>query len=298
MEGYIIKGIAGFYYISCGENIYECKAKGIFRKQGIKPLVGDRVQIEVLDQDKCLGNIIEILPRKNSLIRPAVANVDQAIVVFAMAKPDPNLNLLDRFLLMMNYHGIDTIICLSKEDIVSEKKVKELEKTYEKAAKKVITFSNKTGNGIEEIKDLLKDKITVLAGPSGVGKSSLLNIISPKAKSETGEISEKIGRGKHTTRHSELFKIYENSFLFDTPGFSSLQIQDIKKEDLKYYIPEFQEYEDQCKFKGCMHIHEPACAIKENLQKGNISQSRYYNYVQIFEELAETEKRNLGRIRK
>lgn len=292
MQGKIIKGIAGFYYVWCEDDrLYECKAKGSFRKDGVKPLVGDNVLIQILEQDKQLGNIEEILPRKNELIRPAVANVDQAMVIFAMAEPMPNLNLLDRFLVMMEWQQVDTIICFSKQDIVSAEEEKRLQAVYEKCANQVLTFSNTENTGIEEVRDCLRGKTTVLAGPSGVGKSSLVNRIYPQAESETGDISEKIGRGKHTTRHSELFHIGKDSFLFDTPGFSSLKIPEMAKDELHHYFTEFVPYEGQCKYPGCSHIHEPGCIVKEKLEKGKICQSRYENYLQMFEELAESERR-------
>jgi ribosome biogenesis GTPase len=299
MEGKIVKGIAGFYYVFCKNGKqYECKAKGGFRKDGKKPLVGDNVSIHILDDEKGLGNIEEILPRKNALIRPAVANVDQAMVVFAMASPMPNLNLLDRFLVMMECQQVDTVICFSKQDIVSAEDEQKIREIYRSCGKRVICFSNTEETGIGEIADCLKGATTVLAGPSGVGKSSLVNRIYPEAALETGEISEKIGRGKHTTRHSELFHIGVESFLFDTPGFSSLKLPEIPKEELCRYFTEFTPYEEECRFLGCSHIHEPGCAVKEELEKGVISRVRYRNYVQMYEELAESEKRNYGRNRK
>lgn len=299
MKGKIIKGIAGFYYVYCEDgNRYECKARGAFRKDGVKPLVGDDVEIRILDAGEFLGSMETVLPRKNALIRPAVANVDQAMIIFAMASPMPNLNLLDRFLVMMQWQGIDTVICFSKQDIVSDEEEQVFRKTYESCGKQVICFSNTDGTGIGEIRDCLSGCTTVLAGPSGVGKSSLVNRIYPQADSETGGISEKIGRGKHTTRHSELFHIGKNSFLFDTPGFSSLQLPEVPKEQLHEYFTEFAPFEGECRFLGCSHIHEPGCIVKRELEKGVIRQSRYRNYVQMYEELAESEKRNYGRNRK
>ena len=299
MTGKIIKGIAGFYYVWCeNERLYECKAKGIFRKNNMKPLVGDNVEIEVLDEGKKLGNIVDILPRHNSLIRPAVANVDQAMVVFAMADPMPNLNLLDRFLVMMEWQGIDTVICFSKQDIVSVEEENRFQHIYEKCANQVLTISNTEQLGIDKVKAVLAGKTTVLAGPSGVGKSSLLNQIYPEAQSETGSISEKIGRGKHTTRHSELFHVGRHTFLFDTPGFSSLKVPEVEKEKLYQYFTEFASYDGLCKYQPCSHIHEPGCVVKEKLEKGEICRSRYENYVQMYEELVESEKRKNWRNKK
>lgn len=296
MKGKIVKGIAGFYYVWCEDDcLYECKAKGSFRKAGVKPLVGDNVLLQVLDSDKCLGNIEEILPRKNELIRPAVANVDQAMVVFAMANPMPNLNLLDRFLLMMEWQNVETIICFSKQDIVSEEQEKQYKDIYEKCANKVLSISNIEETGIDMVRDCLQGKTTVLAGPSGVGKSSLVNLIYPQANLEIGAISEKIKRGKHTTRHSELFYLGNQSFLFDTPGFSSLRPPEVTKEELHHYFTEFVPYEGQCKYLGCSHIHEPGCVVEEALAKGEICKSRYENYIQIYEEISEIEKRKKWR---
>jgi ribosome biogenesis GTPase len=299
MRGKIVKGIAGFYYIWCEDKgLYECKAKGGFRKQGIKPLVGDDVEIQVLDEEERLGNIKEILPRESELIRPAVANVNQAMIVFAMANPMPNLNLLDRFLVMMEWQKVDTVICFNKQDIVDKTREKELTEVYRLCGNRVMAVSSKENTGIEEVKECLRGKTTVLAGPSGVGKSSLLNRIYPGAKSKTGEISEKIGRGKHTTRHSELFHIEKDTFLFDTPGFSTLNLPDIPKEELHQYFTEFSPYDGRCKYLGCSHIHEPGCIVKEELEKGEICRSRYDNYVQLYEELAESERRTNWRNRK
>ncbi|MBO5073219.1 MAG: ribosome small subunit-dependent GTPase A [Eubacterium sp.] len=299
MKGKIIKGIAGFYYVWCEDEIlYECRARGGFRKEGIKPLVGDNVEIQILDREAALGNMEEILPRKNELIRPAVANVDQAMVVFAMADPMPNLNLLDRFLVMMEWQGIDTVICFSKQDIVPAEEEERLRQVYAGCASQVLAVSNKSHTGIEEVRECLRGKTTVLAGPSGVGKSSLVNHLYPQAGMQTGAISGKISRGKHTTRHSELFHIGRQTFLFDTPGFSSLRLPDLPKEELNQYLAEFVPYEGQCRYPGCSHIHEPGCIVKENLEKGNICRSRYENYVQMFEELAESERSKNWRTKK
>lgn len=299
MRGKIVKGIAGFYYVWCeDEHLYECKAKGAFRKDGIKPLVGDNVLLQILDSDKCLGNIEEILPRKNELIRPAVANVDQAMVIFAMANPMPNLNLLDRFLLMMEWQGVETVICFSKQDMVTDEEEKRYQQIYEKCANRVLTISNTEKTGITAVNKCLQGKTTVLAGPSGVGKSSLVNLIYPEAQSETGTISEKIQRGKHTTRHSELFYLGKQTFLFDTPGFSSLRPPEVAKEQLHQYFTEFLPYEGQCKYLGCSHIHEPGCVVQDALARGEICKSRYENYVQIYEELFESERRKKWRTKK
>lgn len=291
MEGKIIKGISGFYYVYVKTfGLYECKAKGIFRNQKIKPLVGDNVTIDILDDAEKKGNITDILERRNELIRPAVANVDQALIIFAAADPYPNLNLLDRFLILMLKQQVDTIICFNKKDVVTEKELQLLEEAYLKCGYKVIFTSTYTEEGIGVLHELLENKTTVLAGPSGVGKSSIINRIHPEANMETGVISEKIKRGKHTTRHSELFYIDDNSFIMDTPGFSSLYITEMEKEELKDYFAEFLEYEENCRFNGCVHLNEPGCAVKQALNEGKISKVRYNNYIEIYEELKHQKK--------
>ncbi len=291
MQGKIIKGIAGFYYVHIIHGgIYECKAKGIFRHRNIKPLVGDNVEIDILDEDNMLGNIISVLPRTNELIRPAVANIDQAMVVFAIKSPIPNINLLDRFLVMMESQNIDTIICFNKTDLVSEKEITELRNIYVNAGYHVVFASAKSDIGIDEIRRLLDGKTTAFAGPSGVGKSSMLNSIMPDINVTTGEISEKIQRGKHTTRHTEIFNVEEDTYIMDTPGFSSLYTCDFPKEELKNFFPEISKYEGECRFAGCVHINEPSCKVKEEVEAGIISQSRYKNYILMYEEIKNKKK--------
>lgn len=292
MLGKIVKGIAGFYYVHVvGFGIYECRARGIFRKENKKPLVGDNVEIEILDDKDMEGNLVKILPRKNELIRPAVANVDQALVVFAAAKPDPHFNLLDRFLVMMEAKGIRTVLCFNKEDIAGESRITELKEIYENCGCRVIFTSALKKQNIEEVKDVLQGSTTVVAGPSGVGKSSLINLLQSGVKMETGEISRKIERGRHTTRHSELITLNEDSYIMDTPGFSSLYVNDFEKEELKYYFPEFTPYNDQCRFHGCDHVHEPGCAVKEAVDQGKIHEIRYRDYLEMYQEQQEKEKR-------
>lgn len=286
MQGKIVKGIAGFYYVHVVESgIYECKAKGAFRKEKVKPLVGDNVEIDILDEEKKLGNISKILERKNELIRPAVANIDQTLVVFAVTKPKPHFNLLDRFLVMMECKEIPVVLVFNKKDIAEEQEIRELQEVYNHLGYTVIFTSAKEEENVEVVKEVLEGKTTAVAGPSGVGKSSLINLFQNGIEMETGNISEKIERGKHTTRHSELIPINETSYIMDTPGFSSLYVNEFEKEELKYYFPEFAPYEGQCKFNGCDHIHEPECAVKEALEEGKIHPIRYENYVEMYNEL-------------
>lgn len=291
MRGKIIKGIGGFYYVHAEDGVvYECKARGIFRRENIKPLVGDLVETEVLDRTERTGNILEILPRKSRLIRPAVANIDQALVVFAIVKPEPNFNLLDRFLIMMEQQDLPCIVCFNKSDIASDRERQKLQRAYETCGYRVLFISVREKEGLEEVRALLQGRTTALAGPSGVGKSSLINYLYPQAAMETGAISRKIDRGKHTTRHSELFVLDKESYIMDTPGFSSLQLFDMEKEDLKNFYPEFRAYESGCRFRGCVHVSEPGCCVKEALEAGKISDVRYHNYTVLYEELRSRKK--------
>lgn len=288
MRGKIIKGIAGFYYIYAEDGeTYECKAKGIFRKDNFKPLVGDDVEITVLDEKEKEGSVTAILPRKNSLIRPAVANVDQAFVIFAMEDPKPNFLLLDRFLIMMEQQGIPAVICFNKKDLAAEEELESLLHTYEGCGYRVVLSSTLRGDGLEEIREILRGKTTVVAGPSGVGKSSITNCMQGEIQMETGEISRKLKRGRHTTRHSQVIPVEKDTFLMDTPGFSSLYLTDMEEEELKTYFPEFRKYEDQCRFQGCRHIHEPDCGVKDALSRKEISSLRYEDYLELYQELKE-----------
>ena len=283
--GKIIRGVGGFYYVETPDaTIYECKAKGIFRKDDITPLVGDDVAISVIDEDKDIGNIDEILPRKNALIRPAVANIDMAMVVFALKSPGLNTGLLDRFLVMMETEGVPVWLCLTKSDLASPDFIRRIVDTYEPCTEGVSVVNNLDGSGVRDVRAALRGRTTVLAGPSGVGKSSLVKRICPDVDPEVGSISKKTERGKHTTRHSELFRIDDGTFIFDTPGFSSLRIPELLPEELAAYIPEFDEFVGGCRFPMCTHTHEPGCAVKDQIGV-SISESRYESYTQMFDEL-------------
>ena len=292
MRGRILKGIAGFYYVETRDlKVYECKAKGIFRRSGIKPIVGDNVEIEIIDEENRQGNLTDILPRKNCLYRPPVANVDQAVILFAIVKPDPNYNLLDRFLIMMRQQNLPVIICFNKQDIATKDEQKELHDAYEKCGYKVLFVSVKEERGLDELRNLLKGKTSTLAGPSGVGKSSLLNKLVPDADMQIGELSRKIDRGKNTTRHSELFFVKDlsedgqDTFIIDTPGFTSLEIRDVSADELMGYYPEFEEHEPFCRFGGCSHIAEPDCGVKAAVRAGAIARSRYESYRRNLEDV-------------
>lgn len=266
------------------EGLFECKARGKFRNDKITPIVGDRVTIQITDKVNLKGNIDKVLPRSNELIRPKVSNVEQAAIIFAANKPSVNLDLLDRFLLLIEQQKIEILICINKIDIDDNNKLNEIKEIYRNSGYKIIGSSTKTGNGIEELKNNLKNKITVFAGPSGVGKSSLLNKISSNLDLKTGDISVKIERGKHTTRHAELIELNFGGYVVDSPGFTSLNITNIDADDLQYYFREFDPFIGKCKFNGCSHIHEPECAIIAQINK-NISNKRYERYKIIYNEL-------------
>lgn len=285
-KGIIIKGIGGFYYVLYNNNdIVECKARGIFRKDKITPMVGDNVKFKIFKNSH--GIIEEILPRRNQLERPPVSNVDQGIIVFSTTNPNPNFQLLDRFLVLGEKQNLKLIICINKVDLINSGTInnKIVTERYEKTGYPIIFTSIKEYIGIKELKKHLSNHISVFAGPSGVGKSSLLNEIDMEYNLATNVVSEKINRGKHTTRHVELLPYGDNGYVVDTPGFSSLSIEDIKKDELMYFFPEYREFLGKCKFSSCIHIHEPNCAIIEALHKGNINKERYDSYSYFLEEI-------------
>lgn len=291
MQGKIVKGISGFYYVHVVESgIYECKAKGIFRQQKMKPLVGDDVEIDIISEEKKTGNVAAILPRKNALIRPAVANVDQALLIFAAASPNPNFNLLDRFLVMMGRQDVPVILCFNKCDLITEEQKQEIASIYEASGCKILFVSAKKELGLNALQEILEGKTTTVAGPSGVGKSSLINLLAPEACMETGEISKKIERGRHTTRHAELIQLKGDGYIMDTPGFSSLYLPEMEKEELQDCYPEFAAFEPYCRFQGCSHISEPDCGVKEALSEGKIHPVRYESYCQLYGELKDRKK--------
>lgn len=286
MKGIIIKGIGGFYYIKTNEGTFECKARGIFRHKEQKPMVGDWVEIEVNNEE---GVIEKIYDRTSELSRPTVANVTQAFVVFAIKNPDLNFDLLNKFLLLCEYNSIKAVVCLNKGDLISAEGKEVLKHKINNIGYEVIFIKAKFKEGIDELKEKLNDNVTVLCGPSGAGKSTLINVLGKRKLMETGEVSEKIGRGKHTTRHSELLEAAEG-FIVDTPGFSTLDISFIERDQLKYYFPEFNEYNDGCKFTGCVHHKEPGCLVKGALEEGHINKSRYDFYIKTLEEVTNGRK--------
>ncbi|MDU4132140.1 MAG: ribosome small subunit-dependent GTPase A [Clostridium perfringens] len=281
MEGIIIKGIGGFYYIKTDEGIIECKARGKFRYNSLKPMVGDRVTIKV---ENGKGVIEDIHERSSELIRPTVANVTQAFVVFEIKNPDINLDLLNRFLTLCEYNDIHAVVCLNKEDLCTEEEKENLKELINDIGYEVLFINAKEGKGFDALKERLEHNITVLCGPSGAGKSTLLNSFIDREHMETGSVSEKIGRGKHTTRHSELIDV-DNGYLVDTPGFTTLDVTFIDRDSLKYCFPEFNDYNNLCKFNGCNHYKEPKCAVKEAVEEGKINKLRYEFYIKTLEEI-------------
>lgn len=288
-KGRIIRSISGFYDVDDGERVTRCRAKGSFRKKNITPLVGD----EVIFVPQ--GMIEEVLPRRNRLIRPTVANVDQAVIVFAAAYPQPNWMLMEHFLVMVQQQRIEPLICINKWDQSAQ--VPETERAarrYEKAGFRLIRTCTLTGEGIEELKQALSGKTSVLAGPSGVGKSSLLNAAAPGLLLQTGALSEKIQRGKNTTRCAELLKLpEEGGFVADTPGFTSLKLSGVASEELWQYYPDFQSYAGQCYFPGCSHVSEPGCGVLKALGRGEIDAVRYEGYCEIWRELRREEEQEV-----
>jgi len=289
-KGVIIKGIGGFYYVKSEGKVYECKARGKFRKDNISPLVGDKVIIST-EEDKDTGIIEEILERKVELFRPPVANVDQAIIVISIKKPEPNFKLLDKLLILGEHSNLELSICINKIDLDAEKERELFLNIYKNTGYNLIFTSIKSNEGIDMLKDILKDKITVFAGPSGVGKSSLLNTIQEGLRLKTGEISRKISRGKHTTRHCELLELDFGGWVVDTPGFTSINIDFIEPEELQKYYPEFRNISSNCKFSDCIHINEPGCCVKREMEMGNISKNRYENYIYFINELTAIKNR-------
>lgn len=280
-KGTIIKGIGGFYYVRCECGIAECRARGRFRRDSLTPLVGDIAEIELDGENSGKGVIQSICERKNALIRPAVANVSQLLVVAAVENPRPNTYVLDKLIASAEYAGLDTVICFNKSDLNADRSIAE---TYENAGFHVVVTSAEENVNIDGLRKILKDKITVFAGNSGVGKSSLLNKLLGEEYFETGEVSRKVERGRHTTRHSELAELPFGGYIIDTPGFSSFDLSTIPSGDIGGLFREFAAYEGQCRFPDCVHIAEPGCAVLAAVNDGRIAKSRHESYKLLFEE--------------
>lgn len=286
-EGRIVKGIAGFYYVQDHTGILECKARGKFKKMGLVPMVGDRVLFS-----KQNGSIEDILPRTSELLRPPVSNVDQAVIVFAVRFPDPNMVLLDKMTVLAVKEGLDVVLVFNKVDLDDEASqlTMNLEEIYGPTGFKILTTCSLTGYHIDELRAMLSDKVSVFAGPSGVGKSSLLNAIEPGLALKTGAVSEKIQRGKHTTRHSELLELETGGFVVDTPGFTSLELRDLEDDLLSSCFPDFEHLPGNCRFDDCLHLEEPDCRVREAVRNGKLSESRYNSYTHIMNEIRQSRR--------
>jgi len=290
-EGKIVKALSGFYYVLHNDSLIQCRGRGIFRKNKITPLVGDEVVFQA--ENELEGYILEVKMRKNELVRPPIANVDQAILVFSAVEPDFSTVLLDRFLVLVEFNHIKPLICITKMDLtnnVEKEKIADYAEQYRAAGYEVILTSSETETGIELLNPHIEKKISVFAGQSGVGKSSLLNVLRPDLDLKTNDISTHLGRGKHTTRHVELIKI-GNGLIADTPGFSSLEFTTIEAEDLTFCFPEIQGASENCKFRGCLHVTEPKCGVKAAVESGEIPAYRYEHYVDFLQEIKDRKPR-------
>ncbi|MBG9589253.1 ribosome small subunit-dependent GTPase A [Cytobacillus firmus] len=290
-EGKIIKAIAGFYYVLSGNETIQCRGRGVFRKNKVTPLVGDEVVFQA--ESNTEGYILEVKERKNELIRPPIANVDQAILVFSAVEPGFSTSLLDRFLVLVEYNHIKPLICITKIDLADENEYREIQQyasDYRKAGYDVLLTSSETEEGVKDLMPYLEGEISVFAGQSGVGKSSLLNVLRPDLELKTNDISSHLGRGKHTTRHVELIEVGKG-LVADTPGFSSLEFTDIELEDLNFCFPEIQEKSELCKFRGCLHMAEPKCAVKAACENGEIPSYRYEHYKTFLQEIKDRKPR-------
>ena len=289
-EGLILKGIGGFYYVETADGVFECKAKGKFRKEGITPLAGDRVIITVREDKE--NTIDEIKERKNKLRRPPVANIDKLFVVVSTAKPFPNALVIDKMTVLAEKHGIEPVIVITKTDLESSE---DLLKTYKSAGYRVYLHSDETRENLDEIKQELSGCISAFTGNSGVGKSTLINALSPELTLETGEISDKLGRGRHTTRQAEIFHVADG-LVIDTAGFSSVDFMSdsvIFSSELEEYFPEIREHIGECQFTGCAHLGDKGCVISQLVKDGEISESRYESYKTMYEEQKNLKKWNV-----
>jgi ribosome biogenesis GTPase / thiamine phosphate phosphatase len=290
-EGKIVKALSGFYYVLHHDELIQCRGRGIFRKNKITPLVGDEVVFQA--ENDLEGYVLEVKIRKNELVRPPIANVDQAILVFSAVEPDFSTVLLDRFLVLVEFNHIKPLICITKMDLTNDEQteaVSDYADQYRAAGYEVILTSSETETGIERLSPHLEDKISVFAGQSGVGKSSLLNVLRPDLELKTDDISAHLGRGKHTTRHVELIRI-GNGLVADTPGFSSLEFTNIEAEDLTFCFPELKKANENCKFRGCLHVSEPKCGVKAAVEAGEIPHFRYKHYLDFLQEIKERKPR-------
>lgn len=299
-QGCILKALSGYYYVlpdgqsALDTMLIQCRARGVFKNRGISPLVGDKVTFELEHTGE--GTVTEVHPRSSELIRPPIANVEQAILVFSVTEPELNTSLLDKFLVHIEKEGLNSVICLTKWDLLkdnmdAEKRIEDLITLYREIGYEVIVTSSKRSKGIEAIRSHLINKMSVFAGQSGVGKSSLLNSLMEGLGLETNAISHRLGRGKHTTRHVELITLPEGGYVADTPGFSQLDFMELEPDDLSSCFIEFTPYADKCKFRGCIHLHEPSCKVQEAVQSGQIAKSRYDHYLTFLNEMRDRKRR-------
>lgn len=285
IDGIIIRGVGGNYYVDTGIKLIECRARGLFRLKNIKPLVGDKVLIRLTEEDENQGYIEEIKERTNEMVRPPVANAEQLLIFFAVTNPEPSFLLLDKLLIAAETNNLKPIICFNKCDLANETLKKEYENIFVNTDYRIVFTSKNEEGSLDELKNILKDKLTVFSGPSGVGKSSIMNAVQPDFQLKTGEISDKLKRGKHTTRHAEIYKLDSGGYVVDTPGFSSFELEGIGEYDLKEFYPEIKKYDSGCRFADCLHYKEPNCVIKNAVDDGLISQTRYNNYLRLLEEI-------------
>ncbi|MBU5672892.1 ribosome small subunit-dependent GTPase A [Paenibacillus brevis] len=299
-EGLIVKALSGYYYVkpegSAPGEVIQCRGRGIFKKRGLTPLVGD--QVIYMPTENGEGTVDEILPRTTELVRPPIANARLAVLLFSLKEPDLNLSLLDKFLVHIEHAGLRALICLTKEDLLEEADeteeadtTEQVKKLYEEIGYEVIITSSVSGLGTDEVRSRLAGEISVFSGQSGVGKSTLLNAMLPGLSLETSEISLKLGRGRHTTRHVELIELDNGGYVADTPGFSQLDFLELGVEELSSCFREFRELADECKFRGCSHLHEPGCRVREALESGEVASSRYEHYVQFQQEMKDKKRR-------
>jgi ribosome biogenesis GTPase / thiamine phosphate phosphatase len=284
-QGRIVKAISGFFYVQSISGIISCKGRGILKKKEQIPLVGDQVLFTITDRAAMEGMLEEVLPRFNELIRPPAANVDQLLIVFSYTHPAPNYVLLDRILMMAESQHLPALICFNKVDLAEQQTDRSLKKAYETMGYAVIETSAKSGDGLSVLKQALRHRTTALAGTSGVGKSTLINSMFPHFSLETGRLSQKIQRGRHTTRHSELHQIDETTWIMDTPGFSTLSVDYLDETEVRDCFRDFEALQTTCRFHSCLHLEEPGCSVKNAVKEGGIHPNRYQNYVTIIKEI-------------
>ena len=290
MKGLVLKGIGGFYFVETSEGIVRAKARGVFKKDRNLLVVGDEVEVQIAENAEDDSWITEIFPRRNSFSRPPISNIDKLMVVFAAANPAPNFVVIDKMLVMAERKGIEPIVCINKSDLAAPDEVAHIKSIYEGVYKTFVTNA-KAGAGLSEVRAEITGYKVALAGPSGVGKSTIVNAIAPEGNMETGDISDKTSRGKHTTRHVEILRV-DDGYIFDTPGFTSLDLDgDIGEYELCDYYPEIRDAAESCKFADCMHINEPECGVKDALSSGGVSKERYATYLELVKELRERGKK-------